>query len=102
MERTWRLFVPITPLLQSMEGTKHGQVCIVVLGAHLMLSVLAALGICVGYMCLLRCLERTWCCVCVAYMNSGVIGVHLVQEGSGPCKIPISYGVTGHICTCMH
>ena len=33
-------------------------------------------------------------------MYSGVLGVHLVQEGSGPCKIPnlsICYGVVmGH------
>ena len=45
-------------------------VCFVVLGAHLVLSVLAALGKCVGYM---------YCEVLVA---------HLVQEGNGPCKIP--------------
>ena len=38
----------ITPLLRSMEGTYHGHVFIVVLGAHLVLSVFAALGICVG------------------------------------------------------
>ena len=57
--------------------------------AHVVLSVLAALGICVGYMCVLWCLELTWCCLCVGYiMYSGVLGVHLVQEGSGPCKIP--------------
>ena len=53
------------------------------MGAHLVLSVLAALDICVGYMCvLLRYLERTWwCCLCVGYMYSGV------QEGRGPGKI---------------
>ena len=51
-------------------------VCIVVLDRHLVVClVLVALVICVGYMC------------------SGVIGAHLMQEGSGPCKIPISYGV---------
>ena len=31
--------------------------------------------------------------VCVGCMYSGVLGVHLVQEGSGP----ISDGVTGHM-----
>ena len=57
--------------------------------AHVVLSVLAALVICVGYMCVLWCLELTWCCLCVGYiMYSRVLGVHLVQERSGPCKIP--------------
>ena len=51
----WRLFVTITPLLQSMEGTCHGQACIVVFEAHLVLSVLAALVVCVGYMWYLEC-----------------------------------------------
>ena len=64
------LLVTITPLLGSMEGTCHGQVCIVVLGAHQVLSVPAALGICVGY------------------MYSGALGTHLVQEESGSCKKP--------------
>ena len=67
--RHWRLFVTITPLLQSMESTCHGQVCIVVLVVHLVLSVHAALGI------------------CVSYMYSGVLGTHLMQEGSDPFKI---------------
>ena len=26
--------------------------------------------------------------LCVGYMYCGVLGMHLVQEGSGPCKIP--------------
>ena len=26
--------------------------------------------------------------LCVGYMYCGVLGAHLVQEGSGPCKIP--------------
>ena len=51
-------------------GYQPRTVCIVVLVMHLVLSVLAALGICVGYM---------YC---------GVLGAHLVQEGRGPCKIP--------------
>ena len=46
----WRLFVTITPLLRSMEGTCHGHVYILVLVVLLVLSELAALGICVGYM----------------------------------------------------
>ena len=46
-------------------------VCIAVLERHLVLLLLAALVI------------------CVVYMYSGVLGMHLVQEGSGPCKIPI-------------
>ena len=134
----------------------------VVLGAHLVLSVLAALGICVMFcgawsapgavsacctrhMCyVLCCLECTWCCqcllhlacvlaicmccgawsapgavsscctwhmcwlyvvlgahLCVGYKYSGVLGAHLVEEESGPCKIPnFSHvlGITGHIC----
>ena len=41
------LFVTLTPLLQSMEGACHGQVCIVVLVVYLVLSVLAALVVCV-------------------------------------------------------
>ena len=59
------LFVAITPVLRSMEGICHGQVHIVVLGVHLVLSVLAELGICVGYMYVLWCLECTWCCQCL-------------------------------------
>ena len=55
VRRHWRLFVAITPLLQSMEGTCYGQVCIVVIVAHLVLSVLAALVIFVGYMWCLEC-----------------------------------------------
>ena len=162
MRRNWRLFVTITPLLQSMEGTCHGQcvlwcllctwccqcllhlsyvllcvcflvlsvlaavdicvsmcvccgawrapgavstcctwhvcslfVCIVMLRAHLVLLVLAALGVCVGYMwclehtyvlaiCVVGCLARTWC----------KRGVALVKFQT----FLISYGVTGHIC----
>ena len=85
-----KLFVTITPMLLSIEGTYHGQVCImvvalhllllvlaalvvcvptcvciVVLAVHLVLSVLAALGICLGHMYVLWCLERTWCCQCL-------------------------------------
>ena len=108
---------------------------------HLVLSVLAALGICVGYMWCLECtyvlavcgawsapmcwlyvvlrmhlcVGCMWCLectyyvlavcgawsapmcwlyvmlgvhLCVGYMCCGVLGTHLVQEGSGPCKIP--------------
>ena len=95
VRRHWKLFVTITPLLQSMEGTCHRQVCIVVLGAHLVLSVLTVLGICVCYMwflehtyvlaiCIVGCLARTWC----------KMGVALVKFQT----FPISYGVTGHIC----
>ena len=95
VRRRWRLFVTITPLLRSMEGTCHGQVCIMVLVVHLELSVLAALGICVGYMrclehtymlaiCIVGCLARTWC-------KRGVVLVKFQT-------FPISYGVTGYIC----
>ena len=51
---------------------------------HCVLSVLAALDMCVGY------------------VYSRVLGAHLVQEGSGPCKIPNlshllwSYGTYTH------
>ena len=70
-------------------------VCVVVLGAYLVLSVLTALGICVGYMwflertyvlaiCIVGCLACTWC----------KRGVALVKFQN----FPISYGVMGHIC----
>ena len=75
-----------------------------------------------GYKWYCGALDYTWCCQCLLHLSylllhvcivvleahkvlfmcwlmySGVLGVHLVQEGSGPCKIPISYGVTGDIC----
>ena len=57
--RHWSLFATITPLLQSMECTYHGQVCVVVLGTHLVLLVLAALVMCVVISVALEC---TWCC----------------------------------------
>ena len=66
-ETTLEVVVTMTPLLRSMEGTCHEQVCVVVLGAHLVLSVLAALVACIGYMYLLWCLERTWYCLCLLY-----------------------------------
>ena len=91
MGRHLKLSITITPLFQSMEGTYYEQVCIVALGAHLVLSVLAALGIriCWLYVCLYcGCLEHTLCCLYVGYMYCVVLGTHLVQEGSGPCKIP--------------
>ena len=95
------LLVTITPLLGPMEGTCHGQVCIVVLGAHQVLSVPAALGICVGYMCVLCVLGAAHLVlICVGYMYSGALGAHLVQEGSGSCKKPnfaISYRGNTHI-----
>ena len=95
MRHHCRLFVTITPLLRTMEGICLGQVCFVVLVVHLVLSVLAALGICVGYMwclestymlaiCIVGCLVCTWC----------KMGVALVKFQ----KFPISYRVTGHIC----
>ena len=43
------IYVPL-----DMEGACHRQVCMVVLGAHLVLLVLAALVICVRYMCVNR------------------------------------------------
>ena len=82
----------ITHLFRSMEGTCHGHVCIMVLGAHLVLSVLAAL--CWLYVVL-------GAHLCVGYIYCGMLGVHLVQEGVALVKFqsfPISYGVTGHIC----
>ena len=57
----WRLFVIITTLLQSMEGTYHGQMCIAMLVAHLVLSVLAALW-------------HMWCLyVCVDSENASIL-----------------------------
>ena len=34
-----------------------------------------------GWLYVLWCLERTWCCLCVGYMYSEMLGAHLVQEG---------------------
>ena len=137
-----------------------------VLVVHLVLSVLAALGICVMFcgswsasgavsacctwhmfsvcvycgawsvpgavsacctwhMCwLYACVVVTWCCQCLLHLAyvlaicgawsasmfwyCGVLGVHLVQEGSGPCKIPNfshilrSYGTYMHFVRHVH
>ena len=80
--------------------------CFVVLGVHLVLSVLAALVVCVCYMYVLWCLEHTWCCQCLLHLAYvwAICGAwstpmcwlcllwgawrDVVQEGSGPCKIP--------------
>ena len=43
-----RFFVTITPMLPSMEGTYHRQECIVVFVVHLMLLVLTAFVVCVA------------------------------------------------------
>ena len=68
-------------------------VCIVVLVAHLVLSVLAALGICVGYM---WCLERTYM---LALCIVGCLARTWCKREVALVKFhtfPISYGVTGH------
>ena len=98
VRRHWRLFVTITHLLQSMKGTYHRQMCIVVLVAHLVLSVLAALVVCVGYIYVLWCLERTYVlAICIV----GCLACTWCKRGVALVKFktfPISYGVTGHIC----
>ena len=71
IRRHWRLFETITPLLRSMEGTYHGQVCIVVLVVHLVL----------GYMYVLWYSECTWYCLCVGYMYSVVLGTQPGTRG---------------------
>ena len=55
---------------------------IVVLDRHLVLLVLAALGICVGYMCVWWCLTGTWSCV-------GYIFVCAVLVFSACCTVAI-------------
>ena len=92
----WKLFVTINPLLQSMEGTCHGQVCIVVLVVHLVLSELAALVVCVAICmcCGAWNAPGDWsapgavnaCCtghMCWLYV---VLGVHLVLSVLGDWK----------------
>ena len=73
---------------------------------YVLVYVVLRVHLCVG-ICGAWSANMCWLCVvrahlCAGYMCCGVLGVHLVQEGSGPCKIPnfsISYGVMGHICT---
>ena len=69
------------------------------------LYVVLRVHLCVGYMWCLKCTYVLAICgawsapmcwlyvvleahLCVGYMCCGVLGTHLVQEGSGPCKIP--------------
>ena len=68
--------------------------CFVVLGAHLVPSVLAALGICVGYM---WCWERTYV---LAICIMGCLACTWYKRGETLVKLqtfPISYGVMGHV-----
>ena len=112
------LFITITPLLQSMEGTCHGLVCIVVLGthlvllvlactvvlgAHLVLSVLTALVICVCSMCVLWCMKRTcacctwhmcWLCQCLLHLSF----VLAIRMYCGTWSTPCAVCCTWHMC----
>ena len=92
----WRLFVTITPLLRSMEGTCHGQVCRVVLVVHLVLSVLAALGLghtplfiprTVSVLCVLHCDV-----VCNNHSPTPIYGGYLPRTGvyCGVCCVVLS------------
>ena len=98
-----------------MEGTCHGQVCIVVLGAHLELSVLAAFVLCVGLcgawsapMCwLMWCLECTYVLAICGAWNAPmcwlyvVLRVHLCVGLCGAWSAPMCwlYVVLGmHLC----
>ena len=118
MRRHWKLFVTITSLLQSMEGTCHGQVCILVPGAVSACCTcrmccymcvycgaccapgVAALGICVATcMCCgawsapgavsACCIwHMCWLCVCVV-----VLGAHLVLSVLAALSICVSEGI---------
>ena len=67
--------------------------CIVVLVAHLVLSVLAALVVCVGYMYVLWCLECTWCCQCLLHLSY----VSAICMCCGAWSTP---GAVSACCTC--
>ena len=51
---------------------------------------------CIWHMCWLYVVLRAH--LCLGYMCCGVFGAHLVQEGSGPCKMPNFSHLTEHIC----
>ena len=105
MGRRWMLFVTITPLHQSMEGISNGQVCSVVLVAHLVLSVLLHLSYVFRHVCVLWCLERTWCCqcllhlayVCWLYVCVVGLGAHLVLSVLAALRICVVYVVHNSI-----
>ena len=93
----WRLFVTITPLLRSIEGTYHGQVCLLRMWCcQCLLHLSYVLAICVycgawsspsavyvlAILCIVGCLVCIWC-------KRGVVLVKFQT-------FPISYGVTGH------
>ena len=110
----WRLFATITSLFRSVEGTYHRQVCIVVLGAHLVLSELAVC-VCYGawstpgaiiacYMCVFWCLEHTWCYQSLLYVCVMVLGAHLVLSELAVCVCYGAWSTPGAIracCMCM-
>ena len=60
---------------------------IVVLNSHLVLLVLAALVICVGYMCVFWCLTGTWCCKCLMpwHMCWLYVGMVVLDRHLGVC-----------------
>ena len=78
VRRHWRLFVTNTTLLQSMEGTCYGEMCIVALVEYLVLSVLAALVVCVAT------------CVCIV-----VLVAHLVLS------VLATLFICGATCVCI-
>ena len=71
MEHHWRLFVTITPLIQSMEGNYYGQVCIWYLLCN-------------------------WCCQCLLHLyvlanvSVVVLGAHLCCQ----CLLHLAYMLT--------
>ena len=69
VRRHWSLFVTITPLLQSMEGTCHRLVCIVVLAVHLVHNEPYVLLYMLLHVYVLWCLLRTWCCQCLLHLS---------------------------------
>ena len=78
---SWQDVEWLVPSLPIKTCVYQCVLCVVELGAHLVMLVLAGLAICVGYYgvyCGIY-LECTWCFLCVVYMYSGA---HLVQEGS--------------------
>ena len=88
------LFVTITPLLRAMECSYHRQVCIVVLVVHLVLSVLAALVVCVMF-CGAGSAPMCWLYVCVV-----VLGAHLVLSVLAALGICVMFCGAGSVPMC--
>ena len=98
----WRLFVTITPLLPSATDRCVLWCLLRTWCCHYLLHLSYVLAICMccgawsapgavsscctWHMCWLYVVLGAH--LCVGYVYCGVLGAHLVQEWSGPCKIP--------------